>query len=162
MDSTEDIINSVKNSRPNQEANKLLRKQWEKTTLQKAIKAFPKIGKANKSIAQLMDNTKRIEKPIEAMTFKELRRRQKYLRERHHITNEVYNQMIQDQNGCCAICGIYELQAIGKKLVVDHNHRTGMVRALLCNNCNLALGLFRDDHNILKIAAFYLKEFNKL
>ena len=50
----------------------------------------------------------------------------------------------------CVICGSQE------KLVVDHDHKTGNIRGLLCNHCNRGLGHFRDDPMLLEFAAQYL------
>ena len=50
----------------------------------------------------------------------------------------------------CVICGSNE------KLVIDHDHKTNMVRGMLCNHCNRGLGHFRDDPLILEFAAQYL------
>ncbi len=50
----------------------------------------------------------------------------------------------------CVICGNEG------KLVVDHDHKTGQVRGMLCNHCNRGLGHFRDDPTLLEFAAQYL------
>ena len=50
----------------------------------------------------------------------------------------------------CVICGVQE------SLVVDHDHKTGKIRGMLCNHCNRGLGHFRDDPTLLEFAAQYL------
>jgi Recombination endonuclease VII len=55
------------------------------------------------------------------------------------------------QGGACALC-----RKPAKKLNIDHHHGDGVVRGLLCNTCNLGLGLFQDDPAILRRAADYL------
>ena len=54
----------------------------------------------------------------------------------------------------CQICG----QKDRRELCVDHCHTTGAVRGLLCDNCNKALGLFKDNVDVLNKAIDYLKE----
>lgn len=73
------------------------------------------------------------------------------------ITEEQYFQMIKRQNGLCAICQIQP-----KKLCVDHNHKTGQVRELLCQQCNLAIGNVKEDFEILKRMVEYLWKFKHL
>lgn len=73
---------------------------------------------------------------------------------RYGITLEDYGSLLAKQHGCCAIC--HRPPTDGKLLVVDHDHATGMVRGLLHNECNVALGLFQDNPTILIAAANYL------
>jgi epoxyqueuosine reductase QueG len=75
----------------------------------------------------------------------------KYL---HNITIDYYDELLKKQNGVCAIC----LKACNKnkRLSVDHDHKTGKVRGLLCNKCNRALGMFKDDPKLLRSAARYI------
>lgn len=68
------------------------------------------------------------------------------------LTIEQFNQMFDEQKGCCALCG-----EKGHKLVVDHNHRTGDVRRLLCQGCNHGIGRFKDDPDLCRRAARYLE-----
>ena len=91
-------------------------------------------------------------------SHKEDRRRREYLR-KYKITIENYNNILVKQNHRCAICGKDEVDN-GKYLAVDHNHKTGKVRGLLCNQCNSGLGFYKDDINILLKAVIYLEEFH--
>jgi len=78
------------------------------------------------------------------------------------ITVEQYAEMLDAQNGVCAICGRPETH-IRKgtlcQLAIDHDHESGQVRGLLCNNCNRAIGLLKDNPKILRSAADYLEDF---
>ena len=72
----------------------------------------------------------------------------------HNISVEEYDVLYTIQQGRCAICGA------GGALVIDHNHETGKVRGLLCNECNLGLGKFHDRLFLLHKAAEYLDDTN--
>jgi len=67
------------------------------------------------------------------------------------LTVEQYENMIMRQKGLCAICGMKM-----EKPFVDHDHKTGLVRALLCIQCNGVIGHARDNVVILKRAIDYL------
>lgn len=58
------------------------------------------------------------------------------------------------QGGLCAICGSPPAH---DALAIDHDHETGKVRALLCDNCNFMIGLARESSALLEIAATYLE-----
>lgn len=83
--------------------------------------------------------------------------RERHLKREYGIDNNDYNQMFNKQNGCCAICGKHQ-QEFKKHLDVDHCHKTGKVRKLLCSNCNNLLGRSQDNINLLENAVLYLKE----
>jgi hypothetical protein len=87
----------------------------------------------------------------------EHQRRMKYQRE-YGITLEDYDRMYDEQNGRCAICRTNTPGGPGERFCVDHCHSTGTVRGLLCNNCNRALGHFKDDALLLQQAIKYLNE----
>lgn len=72
------------------------------------------------------------------------------------LTRVAYNGMLEAQNGGCAICGAVAADAIGRRLVVDHDHLTGNVRGLLCSACNSGLGHFGDDPQRLSNSIDYL------
>lgn len=83
-----------------------------------------------------------------------------YLKDRrlmdvYGITLETYNKMFLEQKGCCYICKNHQ-SLFQRSLAVDHCHRTGKVRALLCDKCNVALGLVDDNIELLKLMISYL------
>ncbi|MPZ70301.1 MAG: recombinase [Actinobacteria bacterium] len=75
---------------------------------------------------------------------------QRQRRRRYGVDNSQIAWMVLQQGGC-AICGS------PKATHVDHDHRTGRVRGVLCFNCNNALGHFDDDPKVLAAAADYLE-----
>ena len=68
------------------------------------------------------------------------------------LSDKKVAQILKVQNGVCAICQ----KTDNRKLVVDHDHRTGKVRGLLCSSCNTGLGCFKDDQEYLTSAIRYL------
>lgn len=77
------------------------------------------------------------------------------LKQRYGITAEDYDKMFAVQQGLCAVCNK------NSKLDVDHDHKTGVVRALLCKGCNVALGRVQDNPTTLRKLAEYLESFWK-
>jgi hypothetical protein len=63
--------------------------------------------------------------------------------------------MLKDQGGCCAICGT-DTPGTSGIFAVDHDHKTGKVRGLLCRSCNVGIGNLGDDPKRLKEAIRYL------
>jgi hypothetical protein len=74
----------------------------------------------------------------------------------YDITKEQYENMLQQQNFCCAICSSNVESQRDKTLVVDHCHTTGKIRGLLCHSCNTGIGLFKDNEQNLMKAYNYL------
>ncbi len=70
---------------------------------------------------------------------------------RRGITPEEYKTLWDEQNGLCAICRKRPIRDI------DHSHRTGKARGLLCGLCNRGLGQFLDEPDVLRAAADYLE-----
>jgi hypothetical protein len=87
-------------------------------------------------------------------THKEERRKSSLKRE-YKITLEEYNQMLEKQKDSCAIC--HEKFKSSTHTQVDHDHKTGKVRGLLCRKCNSILGYSNDEIQILLNAINYLK-----
>lgn len=78
------------------------------------------------------------------------------LLKQYGMTIEDYQARLLAQGGACLICTRTPSADGHVRLVVDHDHATGRVRGLLCNNCNSGLGYFRDDPNALASAIRYL------
>jgi hypothetical protein len=77
--------------------------------------------------------------------------RRSYLRRQWGLTLEDFNELKISQNGLCAICKINS-----DILHIDHNHETGKIRALLCNQCNRGIGYLKESPEILNSAIQYL------
>lgn len=84
-------------------------------------------------------------------------RKAQRLKSEYGITLEEFFEMQKKQKNRCAICK----EQFDKPPKVDHNHKTGAIRGLLCNCCNLGLGIFKDSRTILKSADQYLEQNNK-
>jgi hypothetical protein len=69
------------------------------------------------------------------------------------LSDEQYDALYRAQGGLCAACGGQE------KLVVDHDHATGKVRALLCHGCNAALGYVQESQERLQLLVRYLNKY---
>lgn len=77
---------------------------------------------------------------------------------KYGLTYEQFEQMLKDHFYQCAICGF---EYDGNKAMfpfIDHNHKTGKVRGLLCSKCNFAIGQLNDDTRLLKRAIKYLEK----
>jgi hypothetical protein len=81
------------------------------------------------------------------------------LKYKYGITQIDYEQLFKKQNFSCLICKKGNGTTV--RFPVDHCHKTGKVRGILCPACNKALGLFKDNIEALESAIDYLKK-NKL
>ncbi len=82
-----------------------------------------------------------------------------HLKNAYGLSMEDFALLVQRQNGGCAICGSKPIPDTPKtRLVVDHCHRTGKIRGILCDLCNTAIGKLQDDPHLLRAAADYLMD----
>lgn len=82
-----------------------------------------------------------------------------WLKNKYGLTPETYQEILDSQNGGCAICrATTPGRSTSIRLAVDHDHDTGLVRGLLCDSCNVGLGRFKDDPMLLQSATLYLTE----
>jgi hypothetical protein len=80
------------------------------------------------------------------------------LKRRYGITREEYDELLYWQQGRCFIC-LKKPRARDPELAVDHDHRTGEIRGLLCAPCNHGqLGLVSEDPSYYRRAAEYLED----
>jgi hypothetical protein len=76
------------------------------------------------------------------------------------ISLEDYRFKLQEQNNTCAICGKAEThthKGVPRRLCVDHDHKTGVIRELLCSQCNKGVGQFNDDPILMRAMANYVE-----
>jgi hypothetical protein len=83
----------------------------------------------------------------------------RHLRALYNITLDQAMIMLRDQDYCCAICGKH-LEP--DEAYIDHDHVNHRVRGILCNSCNLGLGKFHESITILRQAANYLEQSQKV
>jgi len=86
-----------------------------------------------------------------------------YLKNKYGLSVDDYTRLRERQAFMCAICSISESDLVmnparrDRRLQVDHCHRTGTVRGLLCGDCNRGLGQFKDNPELLEAAAAFLR-----
>ena len=83
------------------------------------------------------------------------------LKKKYGITPEKYDEMLSEQDYKCYICHTHE-DKIDRSLSVDHCHKTGKVRGLLCGNCNRFLGQIDDDINTAERLLEYLNKYKNI
>lgn len=89
----------------------------------------------------------------------QIQRHASNLRVKYELTIEQYLALSLECKGLCNICGEPETRVIKgtlAKLCVDHCHKSGEIRGLLCNDCNVGLGKFKDNVRSLERAIAYL------
>jgi hypothetical protein len=74
----------------------------------------------------------------------------------YNLTRWQWQAIFERQRGCCAICGISQVD-LGYTLEIDYDHVLGKVRGLLCKKCNLGIGMFGEDITRIEKAIRYLK-----
>jgi len=119
----------------------------------KPLSEFRRRGKCRQCLAAIRKAYGRTERGKQV-------KRAGVLRREYGVSEEQYLELHAKQAGLCAICWQPETKLIpGKaplRLSVDHDHVTGKVRGLLCSACNVGLGSFKDDPELLQAAGLYL------
>jgi len=116
-------------------------KQWREDNKE----ALKKYREENKELVLLKQRT----------NYTTDKRRKHHLKHKYNLTMEEYVEIFEAQGMKCAICGSDNSKR-SKDWCVDHDHKTGKVRGILCYGCNSALGFFEDNTSILERAINYL------
>jgi len=87
--------------------------------------------------------------------------RNNYLKRKYKLSEKDYQQLENLAQGNCTICKTPFGTGRWDKAVVDHCHKTQLVRGLLCRQCNIGLGAFKDNPSYLINAISYLKDSNE-
>lgn len=114
------------------------RKEW-----RKKYAKLPYVIEQNKKYHNELDVKKK---------YKNLR-----LLRQYNISLEEYEFALQQQNFSCLACKTHQSNCKRKTLMIDHCHTTGKFRGLLCHNCNVALGMVKENVDILLNLIKYLK-----
>lgn len=85
--------------------------------------------------------------------------RDSHYRRTYGITKKEYDLQAAKQNYKCLVCESYETEGQFGRLVVDHCHKNGGIRGLICQGCNMALGNVKDNPDTLRKLANYLDEY---
>ena len=126
-------------------------KEWRSKNADKVRKTIALYRKNNPE--KIKEWAKRNPEKIKAKS------RKQDLKRNHNITQKEYEMLLNSQDGKCAICHTDRPNCRNvEHLSVDHDHETGRIRGLLCQNCNLGIGHLKDNTTILESALFYLKE----
>lgn len=118
-----------------------------------------RLGRLSKEERDLYKKSKK-EKSLERRKLSKysrdykMKQKNTILKTKYGIDYDDYQKLLKSQNGVCYICGCTS----DKALCVDHDHRTGKVRKLLCDRCNKTIGLVREDQTILENMKNYIEE----
>lgn len=117
----------------------------------KSLAEFPKNSGYKLGVASIC-------KPCSALQVKKIRTEHpyRYKATKFNTTEEHMKELLAITS--CEICGD---KSTRKYLAVDHDHKTGKIRGMLCDHCNTALGKFKDDINIIHKAIKYLERSNE-
>lgn len=117
-----------------------------------------KYSSGSEALAQKYQKQRHSWNDPENWNKRQLAVRKCHLKRTYGMSLEDFQQRLETQNQCCAICKAHITTVTHKQLVVDHCHSTGKIRGLLCDLCNTALGKFKDNKEILQRAIQYLDD----
>lgn len=111
---------------------------------------------------RLVEYRKNISRDTEKALRRKEQKRNINLIANYGVTLEDYYKILKDQAYCCAICHDSWIDAENdREWPLDHCHKTGIIRGILCFNCNALLGHSKDDEDTLLNAISYLRKYKK-
>ena len=84
--------------------------------------------------------------------------KEKHLQKAYGISLNDFIKMLEDQGYRCGICATHLAEANPKNVHIDHCHDSGVIRGVLCNSCNMGIGMLKDNVTVLKQAIVYLEK----
>lgn len=156
---------SIKWAKDNPEKARKKSAEWRKNNPEKVIKINAqqykkrreKILKAKKEQYKA-DPKKAIERSLRWQKNNPEKKRVSVIKSLYGITEDEYREFLDETMGVCPICKEEFDDDLGNMACIDHNHKTGGVRGIICRNCNLMLGRLKDDVGLLLNAITYLKK----
>lgn len=141
----------------------LLRQRMRNVKLRDETNAYHRQWHKNHPEKRAEYRRRRIEEERESVSNEERAKREYKSKNRwkqYGLTNEQFHELLTGQDDRCAICFRQITLDADAKLRphVDHDHASGRVRGLLCGRCNVGLGMFGDDLEIIEQAQRYLRE----
>jgi hypothetical protein len=136
-------------------------KKWQIANREKANASTRAWRIANPDRVKALNLAWRAKQTPEALSEYDRKQYRRYKRAHHlvstfGITEDQYELMITAQKGKCANSACSEIDKSEKRLAVDHDHKTGKVRALLCDRCNRGIGYLDESPERLRAAADYI------
>lgn len=80
------------------------------------------------------------------------------LKKKYGLSLEAFEKLLEKQNGKCAICNMTTAESCYENLCIDHDHKTGKVRGLLCPSCNVGIGNLKHSVALFNKAISYIKK----
>jgi len=108
------------------------------------------------------EKVRKVSREYKATPSAKAKTRLNHVLHNYQLTEDELVQMMNNQKGCCEVCGDSLVKPDSKRFyAVDHNHTTCAIRGLLCNECNLVLGYVKEDKDTLLKAIAYLEKYNE-
>lgn len=132
-----------------------------KCGLQKNEESFYKLKSGKNGIHPWCKECVKIANKSWAQTNPDKRKeiKKRHTAKKYGLSIEEFDSLLHSQGGVCAVCGSTD-EKYSRSLAVDHCHKTGKVRGLLCTRCNQLLGSAEDSTELLKNLIHYLEKNN--